>query len=441
MPNMIYTVEQLSSEIKDVLEKSYPDVWIEGEVASVSMPSSGHIYFALKENNSILKCVLFKNKKYLATSLPADGARILIRGKISMYTGRGDVQLICSYIEAAGEGELRRQFEALKSKLAAEGLFDAENKQAIPTACKHIALITSPSGAVLHDIISTLSLRYPFARLSIYPTRVQGQRASDEIIEQLKIAIDDTPDVIVLARGGGSMEDLLAFNDEALARAISSCPVPLVSAIGHETDTVISDFVADLRAPTPTAAAALITPDIAELKRSLAHLNSSLGLEIEQKLATLQQGLDITKQRLKHPADRLGLQSGLLEQSKLKLRASYLEQLQDRGRHLAQLKLRLRTCAPAVQMAYQSNALNRLNFRLDKAIQNLLVNKYNTLERLNIKNNAFSPHHTLARGYAIVQNAEGALIRSANELKLGDSVQAKLYRGSITATVDSKTNT
>lgn len=419
---------------------SYADIWVEGEVSTLTTPASGHNYFTLKDRNSVLKCVLFKNKKYLSAVLPVIGERILIRGRVSVYTARGDVQLICSYIEAAGEGQLRRQFEILKKQLSAEGLFDEQHKLALPVSPRVIALITSASGAVLHDVISTLRRRYPFVMLHVYPASVQGEQAKKEILEALHYVISDAPDVLILARGGGSLEDLQVFNDEEIARALSACPIPTISAIGHETDFVITDFIADKRAPTPTGAATLATPDIQESKSILAQHHTRLNAFIRQALDTRQQQLDFTMQGLKHPKDRLALQSAKLHQLLLRLENAHQYNLRRKQQSLALLLPRLQNRSPVSQLHEKSYRLPALQQKLDHAISDTLSKNKAILTQCSTKLHALGPLSTLGRGYAILQNRQGKIIKHAQQIEPGECFTARLHKGNLSAVVESKSD-
>lgn len=439
-PRTVYSVDTLSLEIKKLLEMSYADIWVEGEVSTLTTPASGHSYFTLKDQNSILKCVLFKSKKYLSTALPVVGERILIRGRVSVYTARGDVQLICSYIEAAGEGQLRRQFEILKQRLNEEGLFDQQHKQALPDAPKQIALITSASGAVLHDVISTLERRYPFVTLRVYPASVQGEKAKKEILEALKFVIEDAADILIIARGGGSLEDLQVFNDEQIARALHACPIPSISAIGHETDFVITDFIADKRAPTPTGAATLATPDIQENKNVLRQHRSALNAFIRQLLDTRQQQLDFTLQRLKHPKDRLAIQSSELQRLNLKLEATHQHTLRRKQQAFAALLPRLQISSPVSQLNEKRYSLPALQQRLDHAIGDVLSRNKGMLAQNTAKLQALGPLTTLGRGYAILQNDQGEIIKHAQQIDEGESFTARLHSGSLEAVVSGKSD-
>lgn len=432
----IYSVNSLNTEIKSLLEMSYVDIWVEGEVSSVSTPASGHCYFTLKENNTILKCVLFKNKKYLAATLPTAGHNILVRGRVSMYVARGDVQLICSYIEAAGEGELRRQFEALKNKLKSEGLFDHEKKQPIPDVCKNIALITSPQGAVLHDIISTLKKRYPLTKLNVFPASVQGNQSKKEILSALNLAISYSPDVIIVARGGGSLEDLHTFNDEEIARALFACPIPTISAVGHETDFTIADFIADYRAPTPTAAAISVVPDIAEIKNNVTQTLQSILRVFKQTLNNHQQSLDISKQGLKHPANILKTQHNQLQQWVLKLRNIQTNRFNNHQQKLSGLKFALEAKAPHVNLINNAHALSALKGRLDNSMQYKVAQLTDKVSQSKLQLGLLNPLNTLARGYSILKTDNGDVLSSAKGVKSGDKLFAQLKEGKLTSTVD-----
>ena len=436
----IYSVDTLSNEIKKLLEMSYADIWIEGEVSTLTTPASGHSYFTLKDQNSVPKCVLFKSKKYLSAALPVPGERILIRGRVSVYTARGDVQLICSYIEAAGEGQLRRQFEMLKKQLNAEGLFDEQHKQPLPEAPAQIALITSPSGAVLHDVISTLKRRYPFVSLRVYPASVQGEQAKTDIIEALKYVTEDAPDLLIIARGGGSLEDLQVFNDEQVARALYACPIPSISAIGHETDFVITDFIADKRAPTPTGAATFATPDVSESRNRLRQYRTACEVFIRQTLDTQQQKLDFALQQLKHPRDRLSMQQGELQQLSLRLSAAQQRNLHRKQQYLASLLPRLQRLSPVSQLNEKRYHLPALQQRLDHAIANILSRNSSVVAENTVKLHALGPITTLGRGYAILQNKQGEIVKRTQQLKTGEHFTARLHSGSLDAVVEGTTD-
>ncbi|MEA3291198.1 MAG: exodeoxyribonuclease VII large subunit, partial [Pseudomonadota bacterium] len=306
LPRKHYTVQQLVSETKNLLEASYPDIWVEGEVSDLAAPPSGHRYFSLKDANAVLRCVLFRNRAFQAACAPANGMQVLARGRLSIYVNRGDMQFVVSYVEEAGEGALRRAFEMLKRRLDAEGLFAAERKRQLPILPRCIGVVTSDHGAAVHDVLVTLQRRYPRARVILYPVTVQGDRAAGEITTALGLA--DTRqevDLLLLVRGGGSLQDLQAFNEESVARAVSACSLPVVTGIGHETDFTIADFVADMRAPTPTGAAEAATPEIQELNNRTRTLRKRLTARMTARLATLQQQLDLGTRRLAHPRRRL----------------------------------------------------------------------------------------------------------------------------------------
>lgn len=431
----IYSVSSLTTQIGQLLQMSYQDVWIEGEVSSAHAAQSGHTYFTLKEDTNAINCVLFKNKKYLASCLPTQGERLLIRGKVALYAGRSEVQIVCAYIEAAGEGALRRAFEALKSQLKDEGLFDAKAKQSMPAAPRYIALITSSQGAVIHDIRTTLKKRYPLACLRVYSANVQGNQAKVQILARLSDAIEDQPDVIILARGGGSLDDLQVFNEESLARALFECPIPTISAIGHETDIVITDFVADMRAPTPTAAITLLTPDIAELQVSIEQLGARMMKQYQVTLNARQQSLDKISMGLKHPAMSFALYASHLAQWRLKLRTLSKSQLQVKQISLDYLGARLLNASPNAYLDNKSYKVHALQSGLVRQVEQNLQANMSALSRLVARFEALSPLATLQRGYAIIQDNKGNLVRGVDEIQADDVINAQMYQGKLKAKV------
>ena len=388
----VYTVARLNREAKALLEGGFPPLWIEGEISNLRRPASGHVYFSLKDAQAQVNCALFRPQLRLLGVEPRDGMHALLRARVSLYEGRGDFQLIVEYLEEAGEGALRRAFDALKGRLAAEGLFEAARKKPLPRLPRRIGVITSPGGAVLHDILTTLRRRFPAIPVLLYPVPVQGEGAAEKIAAAIRLAgARRECDALILARGGGSLEDLWAFNEEIVARAIHACPLPLVCGVGHETDFTIADFVADARAPTPTAAAEMLCPDQNEWRALYQTFEARLTRRARDRLRDAAQRLDWLAARLVHPRNRIGL-------------------LQNR---LAGLKQRL-------AQAWQG--------RLSLARERLL--------RLAQTLNALSPLATLERGYAIVQSADGAVVRDAAAARTGDRVTARLAHGELECLVE-----
>ena len=301
----ILSVSQLNGRARVLLEDVFAQVWVEGEISNLAKPASGHLYFTLKDSQAQVRCALFRQNAAKVRQALRDGLAVKVRGKVSLFEGRGDYQLIVDSVEPAGDGALRLAFEALKDKLSAEGLFSAERKQTLPAHPKRIGIISSPTGAVIRDIISVFRRRAPQVQLTLIPTPVQGRDAGVQIIHALQLADRHGFDALILARGGGSLEDLWCFNEEPVARAVAACKTPIISAVGHETDVSICDFVADVRAPTPSAAAELLAPDMGDLQLRLSSLQRRLVLRMQDRLARERLRLDGLRARLRHPGERL----------------------------------------------------------------------------------------------------------------------------------------
>ncbi|MDH3563111.1 MAG: exodeoxyribonuclease VII large subunit, partial [Gammaproteobacteria bacterium] len=304
----IYTVSRLNREAKLLLEGGFPPLWIEGEISNLSRPASGHVYFSLKDAQAQVRCAFFRQHQRLLRLTLKDGLHILARARVSLYEGRGDYQIIIEYLEEAGEGALRLAFDVLKQRLSQEGLFDIAHKKSLPRLPRRLGIITSPSGAVLHDMLTTLRRRFPAIPVLVYPVPVQGAGAAEKIATAIKLAGDQRDcDALILARGGGSLEDLWVFNEEAVARAIHACPIPIVSGIGHETDFTIADMTADARAPTPTAAAEMLSPDQQEWLAQFERLETRLFTSMHGLLRGRNQHVDWLVARLVHPRHRIVL--------------------------------------------------------------------------------------------------------------------------------------
>ena len=316
----LLSVSQLNSRARLLLEDVFAQVWVEGEISNLAKPASGHLYFTLKDSQAQVRCALFRQNAARVRQALRDGLAVKVRGKVSLFEGRGDYQLIVDAVEPAGDGALRLAFEALKEKLAGEGLFAVERKRALPAHPQHIGIVSSPSGAVIRDIISVFRRRAPQVALTLVPSAVQGREATAQLVRALQLADRAGFDAIILARGGGSLEDLWCFNEEAVARAVAACITPVVSAVGHETDVSISDFVADVRAPTPSAAAELLAPDSADLQRRLDSLRRRLLLRMQGLLAQQRLRLDGLGRRLRHPGERLRQQAQRLDDLDMRLR-------------------------------------------------------------------------------------------------------------------------
>ena len=388
------TVSQLNRQAKTLLEQGLGRLWVEGELSDIARPASGHVYFTLKDKNAQVRAAFFRQRQRGPTINFKDGDQVLAYGRVSLYEARGDYQLIVEQIEPAGEGALKRQFEVLKKKLSAEGLFDEDRKRPLPELPQRIGVITSPSGAAIRDIISILGRRFPSIPVVIYPAAVQGDAAPAELIAALASATSrDECDVLIIGRGGGSLEDLWAFNDEQLARAIADSPIPIVSAVGHEIDFTIADFVADLRAPTPSGAAEIIVPDQEDWLRTLNSLATRIARIGRRTVEDLGQTLDWLGRRL--------------------VQTSPSATLQRSGTRLTSLIQRLSGAA--------RSSVAGVSHRLDLAMRGL---------------HSVSPLATLERGYAIVEDAKtGKVLLDAADIPPGDDVRARLAHGNLIATV------
>jgi len=435
----IWSVSRLTAELRAVLDQSFPLLWVSGEISGLAQPRSGHLYFNLKDVGSQIRCAMFRNKRTLLRFTPKDGDQVLARARISCYEPRGEVQLIIEHLEPAGAGALQQAYEALKARLAAEGLFDAERKQPLPPYPRRLGVVTSASGAALRDVLHVLQRRYPALPVLIYPVPVQGAGAAAEIAETLRLADRRGDcDLLILTRGGGSPEDLAQFNDEALARTIAGLKTPIVAAIGHEVDFTIAEFVADRRAPTPSAAAELVSPDTAAILDRVAVLARRLA---RQQTQTLRQGVQrlaglSTRLQLQHPAARLQQRQQRLDELVLRLEGVTRHGLLRRQQRLDSLSARLAARSPAAALATRRQRLSEVQRRLQRSTSQHLAHRREQLGALAHQLQIVSPLQTLGRGYAIVQAADSdAVVRDASQLKTGDSVRIRLAKGRLTGTV------
>ena len=432
----VLTVSQLNQRARILLEDVFPQVWVEGELSNIARPSSGHVYFTLKDRNAQVRCAIFKQQASRVRDLLRDGLLVRVRGRVSLYEGRGDYQMILDSIEAAGNGALRLAFEALKTALQAEGLFAQERKQALPAHPQRIGIVTSASGAVLHDIISVFARRAPHVKLTLIPSAVQGREATAQLVRALELADRAEFDAIILARGGGSLEDLWCFNEEILARAIVQCSTPIVSAVGHETDVSISDFIADVRAPTPSAAAELLAPNRLELLTQLRSIERSLSLRLQDALTRKSAQLQSLRQRLRHPRERLQQHQQRLDNLALRLQRSIKTQRQQRSQHLDHLQVRLSVQHPQQSLLAHQQQLKQLQQRLLRTAQQHLLHSKQRLQVLMQALHVISPLATLERGYSILSTADQQqIIRSVNEVHTSQHLQARLTDGVLTLQV------
>ncbi|MEP7044837.1 MAG: exodeoxyribonuclease VII large subunit [Dokdonella sp.] len=436
----VYTPSALTRFVRDLLEDTLPLIWLEGEISNFAKPASGHLYFTLKDAGAQVRCAMFKPKSSWLRFKPADGQRVLARARVSLYEARGEFQLIVESLEEAGEGALQRAFEQLKAKLAAEGLFDAALKRTIPRWPRRIGVITSPTGAAVRDVISVIARRFPLAEVDILPVPVQGKEAPAAIVQMLQSASNaQRHDVLLLTRGGGSLEDLWAFNDEGLARAIRASAIPVVAAVGHEIDFTIADFAADLRAPTPSAAAELLVPDAREIARTLEREHMRLRQRMHRLLEARAQRLDhllvrIQSQRpqarLARSRERLlGLQLRLLERSR--------GARERRSARVVQLHTRLFAQHPAIRLAREATHASMLDERLRSTIVRTLERRRAHLGELARTLHAVSPLATLERGYAILlESGSGRVVRSLTQVSPDLRLRARLADGEIALRVD-----
>jgi exodeoxyribonuclease VII large subunit len=368
-PPDVYTVSQLNQQAKRLLEDCFPEIWVEGEVSNVSKPASGHCYFSLKDQHAHIRCALFRTRRQLLDYAPADGNHVLVRARVTLYEARGDFQLVIQHVEDAVEGILRRSFEALKRKLEEQGLFDPQHKKALPSIPTRVGIITSPTGAALRDILSAFRRRYPAVPLLVYPTSVQGAAAASEIAAAVRLAgTRNECDVLILARGGGSLEDLWPFNEENVARTIFECPIPIVSGVGHETDFTIADFVADRRAATPSAAAELISPDVTELAKKISRLGQNLTREVQRRMEQASQHVDWLTKRIVHPQLRLINAGQRLNGLCRRVTTTMHTQVHQRQGALTQMRARLLHKTPGVQLRIFRTQVGAWPVRLDRAV-------------------------------------------------------------------------
>ncbi|MCR4346573.1 MAG: exodeoxyribonuclease VII large subunit [Sulfuricaulis sp.] len=434
----VYTVSRLNREAKVLLEGSFPPIWIEGEISNLSRPASGHVYFTLKDAQAQVRCAFFRQHQRLLGIILKDGLRILARARVSLYEGRGDYQIIIEYMEDAGEGALRRAFDALKQRLLQEGLFDVAHKKPLPGLPRRLGIITSPSGAVLHDILTTLRRRFPGIAVLLYPVAVQGENAAEKIADAIRIAGKrEDCDALILARGGGSLEDLQAFNEEIVARAIYACPIPIVCGVGHETDFTIADMVADARAPTPTAAAEMLSPDQQVWLAQFARFEARLFTGVQGQLRSHQQHLDWLGARLVHPRNYIAL---LQQNLKTLVQRLYLAEktiLRQARSEMQTIIARLHHQSP--QPRLQALTLNHrhLYARLTTGMKRCLELADSRMRQLMQSLHTLSPLATLERGYAIVQRPNNnAIVTDARKIKSGDRVQARLAHGQLDCLVE-----
>lgn len=428
----ILSVSQLNQAAKNLLDTYLPLLWVEGEVSNFAAPSSGHWYFTLKDARAQVRCAMFKNRNMSVRFRPKAGEKVLMRAKPSLYEGRGEYQLIVEHMEPAGAGDLQRQFEELKARLQAEGLFDSEFKQELPEWPAKLGIVTSATGAAVHDVLHVLKRRFPSLPVVILPVAVQGEHAGRQIAEAIELAnTHQTCDVLLVTRGGGSLEDLWAFNEEVVARAIFESGIPVISAVGHEVDFTISDFVADVRAPTPSAAAEILSANQEELAAILVQFNKSLASLMGQRLRTAKQHLNYTRARLQHPGQALRNQAQKLDQLELRLMRAARSNIAQQQQELRHINERFTQVNPKNQLNIGKSKLEAAARQLQLAYNRNAHNKSKSLAHATAMLQNLSPLNTLSRGYAIVMTKEGRAVRSVNEVKVGDQLKTRLNEGEL----------
>lgn len=436
----IYSVSRLNREARFLLEGNFPLLWVEGEISNFAAPHSGHWYFSLKDNQAQVRCAMFKPHNRKLGFIPKDGMQVILKARVSLYEGRGDFQLLTEHLEEAGLGKLQQAFEALKRKLHEAGLFDTAHKKPLPSIPKCIGIVTSPTGAAIQDILSILKRRFPSTPVILYPTLVQGESAAPAIVNAIQKANQRNEcDVLIVTRGGGSLEDLWPFNEEIVAHAIYQSSIPTISAVGHEIDFTIADFVADLRAPTPSAAAELVTPDKNELLETLLHQQKHFFRIIQQECQQQQHVLTLLKQQIKHyhPQHKLQEQSQTLDYAENKLYLLQQQQLQKAKQKVTQLVAAIKSQTPLHQITEIRHRLQLKKERLINLVTSSLKKEQSQLTELAAKLDALSPLATLSRGFSITLNKKTQrIIRSTKDIKAGEIIEVKLMEGTLECAVE-----
>jgi len=439
-PRIVYSVSDLNRETRFVLSEHFGSIWVEGEISNLASPSSGHLYFTLKDAEAQVRCAMFRGNTRGLIFRPENGGHVLLRAQVSLYEPRGDYQLVVDYMEAAGDGALRQAFEALKRRLAAEGLFDSARKQPIPTLPDCIGVITSPSGAAVRDVLTVLKRRFPALPVVIFPVKVQGPEAKHEIAHALALADQiGLCDLLILARGGGSLEDLWAFNEEMVARAMYACRTPIIAGIGHEVDLTIADLVADLRAPTPSAAAEAASPDRNEWLTRISRIENRLRHHLRTALTQHQHALTFLSRRLQqaHPAKRLQVHAQRLDELDLRLQRAV-------GNLLARRQAMLQTVSALLQRHHPRQSLpllaareGELRRRLAASVRQLLAQQQQRTAAASQALHAVSPLATLARGYAIAtRQVDQKILRDYREVAINQLLETRLAEGIVLSRVE-----
>ena len=432
---IVLTVSELNRQARITIEQRFNQVWVLGEMSNFARPRSGHWYFSLKDEKAQVRCAMFANRNRGLAMQPGDGQLVIARGRVSLYEGRGDFQIIVDHLEPAGEGALRQAFDQLKVKLASEGLFAAEGKKTLPQYPAHCVVITSPTGAAIKDVIAVWQRRFPSLRVTLIPTAVQGPMAEQQLLDALQVAATLKPDVVLLTRGGGSLEDLWSFNLEDVARAVAACPYPIVSAIGHEIDVTICDFVADVRAATPSAAAELIAPSAAELQQRIVRQQRQLQLIWQRYLKHQALRLDNLKLKLHSPERVLEMAIQRVDDAAERITRALSNRLRFLRLELATQARHLQAVGPTTQLLTASATVRTLQSRLIFGVMQRLEHQRQKLSGLSRVLHGVSPLPTIGRGYGLVTDTNGTVISSVAGLESGNQTITYLQDGSVTAQI------
>ncbi|WP_193161098.1 exodeoxyribonuclease VII large subunit [Microbulbifer hainanensis] len=433
----VLSVSDLNREVKQLLEGSIPLLWVGGEISNFAAPSSGHWYFTLKDARAQVRCAMFRGRNRTVAFRPGNGREVLIRARVSLYEGRGEFQLIVEHMEEAGFGALMRQLEQLKARLQAEGLFDSARKKPLPFLPANIGIVTSPTGAAVRDMIQVLGRRYPAANIELWPVQVQGQGAAQQIADAIaKAGRSGRHDLLIVGRGGGSLEDLWPFNEEIVARALAACPIPTISAVGHETDTTVADLVADVRAPTPSAAAEIASANAAELLQTLEAVLSRLLRATRHLLRHLHQRVQISGNRIRHPREQLQNRAQHLDHLELRLRSAGQQHIRLRRQQLNAALRAFSHSHPEEDLKAKKEDLLQAGRKLERAMRTLLRQREGQLIHVGQLLHNVSPLAVLERGYAIVKDNRGNIVKRADSALLGQRLHTRLASGEFTAVVD-----
>lgn len=436
-PRDIYSITRLNREVRTILDTGFPLLWLEGELSNLACPASGHWYFSLKDSHAQVRGAMFRTRNRLLRFVPRNGMHVIVRAKIGLYEPRGEFQIIIEHMEEAGEGALRQQFEQLKNKLSAEGLFAGEIKKTLPTIPKCIGVITSPTGAAIHDVLTTIKRRFASLKIIIYPVSVQGKPAAADIAKTIQLADKRNEcDVLLLTRGGGSLEDLWSFNEEVVARAIYNCNIPIISAVGHDVDFTIADFVADVRAATPTAAAELVSPDINHWLQQINSLQKRLFLLVSNTIKTKQTSITQLSKNIVHPTRYIEETSQRLDEILYRLKNTMKTQISTAQLELSHLLTRCNATNPSQTIHSKQSKIIDLFQRLKSSQSLQITNFKQRFIRSTSTLEAVSPLATLSRGYAYVKVSDNDIIvKDSRQLQTGDQVRTTLAKGSFTSTV------